>query len=141
MQVGGTKRVQSAINVTPLVDVALVLLIVYMVMVMMIRQGIQVDVPIANHAQNKSTEDMDRLTTISVDGNKDVYLDVKKVDSMEELERELVLAYRGHEGQPVIIKGANNLEYGEVLALMNACRQIGVAEVELMAKKEEQSGS
>jgi len=138
MQVGSQGKIQSAINVTPLVDVALVLLIVYMIITAMIRQGIQVDLPVADYAQKK-TENLDKLTTITIDENKDVYINVKKVENMEELERELVLAYRGREGQPVLIKGARNLEYGEVLSLMNACRQIGVAEVELMSKKEQKS--
>lgn len=143
MQVGGGSgpgKLQSSINVTPLVDVSLVLLIVYMVMTSMIRQGINVNVPIAQHATNKSTYDQDKLTTISINEKRELFLNMKRMDSMDELERELVLAYRGHEGQPVIIKGARNLEYGDVLSLMNSCRQIGVAEVELMAKKEDKEG-
>jgi biopolymer transport protein TolR len=140
MQVGpgsGPGKIQSGINVTPLVDVSLVLLIVYMVMTAMIRQGISVDVPVAQSATNKSTESQDKLTTISINEKKELYLNMKQMDNMDQLERELVMAYRGHEGQSVIIKGAKNLEYGDVLSLMNACRQVGVAEVELMAKKED----
>jgi biopolymer transport protein TolR len=133
-------KVQAAINVTPLVDVSLVLLIVYMVMTAMIRQGINVDTPVARSATNKSTSGQDKLTTISIKDNRELFLNMKAMANLDQLERELVLAYRGHEGQPVIIKGARNLEYGEVKALMDACRQIGVAEVELMAKKEDTEG-
>ncbi|MEW6754962.1 MAG: biopolymer transporter ExbD [Candidatus Latescibacterota bacterium] len=139
-QNGGSGKIQSGINVTPLVDVSLVLLIVYMVMTAMIRQGINVETPIARYAVNKSTSNQDKLTTIAIKENHELYLNMKQMESLDELERELVMAYRGHEGQPVIIKGARNLEYGEVKSLMDACRQIGVAEVELMAKKEEKAG-
>jgi len=79
MQVGSQGKIQSAINVTPLVDVALVLLIVYMIITAMIRQGIQVDLPVADYAQKK-TENLDKLTTITIDENKDVYINVKKVE-------------------------------------------------------------
>lgn len=137
MQAGpsGPGKIQSGINVTPLVDVALVLLIVYMVMTAMIRQGVNVDTPIARSAVNKSTGNQDKLTTISIKDNRELYLNMKPMANLDQLQSELVLAYRGHEGQPVIIKGSRNLEYGEVKQLMDACRQIGVAEVELMAKK------
>jgi len=132
---GGAGKVQSGINVTPLVDVSLVLLIVYMVMTAMIRQGITVDTPVARNATNKSTSAQDKLTTISIKEDRTLYVNMKPLPSLDEVGRELVLAYRGHEGQPVIIKGARNLTYGEIKALMDACRQVGVAEVELMAKK------
>lgn len=138
MQAGsgsGPGKLQSGINVTPLVDVALVLLITYMVITAMIRQGINVEVPLAQHATNRSTGDQDKLTTIAINDQKAMFLNMKPVADLNQLERELMLAYRGHEGQPLILKGARNLEYGDILGLMNVCRQIGVAEVELMAKK------
>lgn len=137
---GGPGKIQSGINVTPLVDVTLVLLIVYMVMTSMIRQGISVEVPIAAHATNRSTGDQDKLTTVAINQDKAIFLNMKPMADVAQLERELMLAYRGHEGQPVILKGARNLEYGDILSLMNACRQIGVAEVELMAKKADSEG-
>lgn len=143
MQVGsgGPGKVQSGINVTPLVDVALVLLITYMVMTAMIRQGVTVEVPIAQHATNRSTGDQDKLTTVAINDQRAIFLNMKPMSDLAQLERELLLAYRGHEGQPVILKGARNLEYGDILSLMNTCRQVGVAEVELMAKKaDEQEG-
>jgi biopolymer transport protein TolR len=131
----GPGKIQSGINVTPLVDVALVLLITYMVITAMIRQGVNVEVPIAAHATNRSTADQDKLTTVAINEEKAIFLNLKPMADVAQLERELMLAYRGHEGQPVILKGAKNLEYGDILSLMNTCRQIGVAEVELMAKK------
>ncbi len=142
MQVGsgGPGKVQSGINVTPLVDVALVLLITYMVMTAMIRQGVSVEVPIAQHATNRSTGDQDKLTTVAINEERAIFLNMKPMSDLAQLERELLLAYRGHEGQPVILKGARNLEYGDILSLMNTCRQVGVAEVELMAKKADQEG-
>ena len=138
MQTGGKglKKVNASINVTPLVDVSLVLLIVYMVMTSMIRQGIKIEVPAANHADNISQENQDRLITISITEDKQLYFNMKNVASMDDLERQLLAAYQGHENQPIIIKGARNLEYGDILYLMNMCRQMGAAEIKLVAKKD-----
>ena len=141
MQVGpGKGRVNAEINITPLVDVTLVLLIVYMVMVAMIRQGIPVPLPDANHAQTTSLENQDKVVTVSLNENKEVFVNHKQV-SLANLDRELAIAYQGHEGQPVLIKGAKTLTYGEVLQLMNTCRQLGIAGVDLVAKKGEAGSS
>ena len=52
---------------------------------------------------------------------------------------EIMHARRGKEDVPVVIKGDRVLEYGEVLQLMYACRKVGVAEIELIAKKSDGS--
>lgn len=140
MQVNVGGGVKATINITPLADVCLVLLIVFMMMTAMIRQGVSVKLPVARYARTVSTESQDKLITVSVTDQKELYLNMKLMENVDQLERELVLAYRGREGQPVVIKGAQELEYGEVLSLMNVARQLGVAEVELVAKKEKEEG-
>lgn len=135
MQVGGAKgEVSAAINITPLVDVMLVLLIVYMVMVAMIRQGVPLDLPDALNARTTSLDNQDKIITLSLNENKEVFVNLKQVE-ISNLDRELAIAYQGREGQPVLIKGAKSLLYGDVLQLMNTCRQLGIAGVELVAKK------
>ena len=135
MQVAGGKGdISAAINITPLVDVMLVLLIVYMVMVAMIRQGVPLDLPDALNARTTSLENQDKIITLSLNEDKEVFVNLKQVD-IANLDRELAIAYQGREGQPVLIKGAKTLLYGDVLQLMNTCRQLGIAGVELVAKK------
>ena len=138
MQTGSGKgEISAAINITPLVDVMLVLLIVYMVMVAMIRQGVPVQLPDALNARTTSLENQDKIITLSLNENKEVFVNLKQVD-IANLDRELAIAYQGREGQPVLIKGSKSLLYGDVLQLMNTCRQLGIAGVELVAKKEVQ---
>jgi len=135
MQVSGGKGdISAAINITPLVDVMLVLLIVYMVMVAMIRQGVPLDLPDAINARTTSLENQDKIITLSLNEEKEVFVNLKQVE-LANLDRELAIAYQGREGQPVLIKGAKTLLYGDVLQLMNTCRQLGIAGVELVAKK------
>ncbi len=135
MQVGSGKGdVSAAINITPWVDVMLVLLIVYMVMVAMIRQGVPLDLPDALNARTTSLDNQDKIITLSLNEDKEVFVNLKQVE-ISNLDRELAIAYQGREGQPVLIKGAKSLLYGDVLQLMNTCRQLGIAGVELVAKK------
>lgn len=135
MQVSGGKGdISAAINITPLVDVMLVLLIVYMVMVAMIRQGVPLDLPDAINARTTSLENQDKIITLSLNEEKEVFVNLKQVE-LANLDRELAIAYQGREGQPVLIKGAKTLLYGDVLQLMNTCRQLGIAGIELVAKK------
>ncbi|MBI2504313.1 MAG: biopolymer transporter ExbD [Candidatus Latescibacteria bacterium] len=141
MQVDTKKgAISAAINITPLVDVMLVLLIVYMVMVAMIRQGVPVLLPDALNARTTSLENQDKVITLSLNENKEVFVNLKQVD-IAYLDRELAIAYQGREGQPVLIKGAKSLLYGDVLQLMNTCRLLGIAGVELVAKKGEVTGT
>ena len=137
MQVDSAKKggIDAGINVTPLVDVMLVLLIVYMVMVAMIRQGVPVELPDALNARTTSLDNQDKVVTLSLNEKKEAFVNLKQVD-IANLDRELAIAYQGREGQPVLIKGAKGLVYGDVLQLMNVCRQLGIAGVELVAKKE-----
>lgn len=125
------------IDVTPLVNVALILLIVFMVVTPMMREGIQVALPPAEHGQD-SSRDQEAKVVLAIRGDGDVYVDLKRVDLVN-LEAELAHARRGKEDVPVVIKGDRALEYGEVLQLMHACRKVGVSEVELMAKKSDGS--
>jgi len=116
------------------VTIALVLLIMFMVLTPMIREGIVVETPEAKHSEQASeAAEKDVVLSLKADGA--LYVNLRRV-SWSTLERELALTYRGREGRPIIIKGERSLEYKEVIQLMQACRNVGVPGVDLVAKKE-----
>lgn len=119
-------------DVTPIVNVALVLLIVFMVVTPMIREGIEVETPEAEAIEQLSEAEQSVVLAVQADGS--MYVNLKPVQP-NTLETELALAYRGHEGKPVVIKGAQNLPYKEILALMDICKGIGAPAVDLVARK------
>lgn len=125
------------IDVTPLVNVALILLIVFMVVTPMMREGIQVTLPPAEHGVDSSRDQEDKVV-LAIRGDGEIYVNLKQV-ALANLDAELAYARRGKEDVPVIVKGDRVLEYGDVLQLMQACKKAGVAEVELMAKKSDGS--
>ena len=127
------KRPKAMPDITPIVNVALVLLIVFMVIMPMVREGIEVDTPQADHVE-KLTENAENLVVLSIREDGALYVNLNAVDKFG-LKQELALAYRGQEGNPIIIKGAKNLPYREILELMEICQAVGAPAVDLMAKK------
>jgi biopolymer transport protein ExbD len=127
-------RASAMPDITPVVNVALVLLIIFMVVMPMVREGIEVETPRAR-TPAQLDEAAERLVVVSVQSDGALYVNLNRVDKST-LKDELALAYRGQEGSPVIIKGAQNLPYSEILALMEVCQGIGAPGVDLMARKE-----
>ena len=121
------------LDITPLVNVSLILLIVFMVVTPMIREGIEVRLPPAEHGVD-SGQATDDYVTITIDEDRNFYVDLKAVSSSD-LERELALAYRGREDRSIVVKGDEVLEYGDVLRVIQACRRVGAIDVDLIAKK------
>ena len=129
------RRISAFPDITPIVNVALVLLIVFMVLTPMIREGILVETPKAKHSV-EAAEAAERDVILSLKADGSLYVNLKRV-SWNTLETELALAYRGKEGRAILIKGEQSLQYEEVIQLMQACRNVGAPGVDLVAKKEE----
>src|SRR6266436_1757016 len=108
MQAGGGGGLQSEINVTPMVDVMLVLLIIFMVVTPFLQQGINVAIP---------------------RGMKNLNLD----DLKSQVEK--ALANKKEEDKIVYIKSGVEVSYGEVVKVINAVREKGVDKIGLVADK------
>ena len=127
------ERTNAMPDVTPIVNVALVLLVVFMVVMPMIREGIEVETPKADHS-DQLAESAEQLVIVSIKEDGTCYVNLNQVDRTQ-LKQVLALAYRGQEGKSIIIKGARNLDYREILELMEICQHIGAPSVDLLAKK------
>ncbi|MBT3343316.1 MAG: hypothetical protein HN712_14100 [Gemmatimonadetes bacterium] len=121
-------------DITPIVNVALVLLIIFMIVTPMIREGVEVVTPQAEAITALSEQDQSVVLAIQGDGT--IYVNLKSVDRMS-VESELALAYRGQEGRPIVLKGAENLPYRDILSLMDACKVIGAPSVDLVGSRVE----
>ena len=82
--VGGNNRFVSEINVTPFVDVMLVLLIIFMVATPMMSQGLEVDLPQTKQVEVLPTENDNMMLTVRHDGK--IFLDEYEVQTMDDLE-------------------------------------------------------
>jgi biopolymer transport protein ExbD len=109
MNLGGGGGIKSDINVTPLVDVMLVLLIIMMIVAPLLQQGVPVTLPLAaNSSEKPETQDQ---TVVTIDRNKDVYLNGKAV-AAGQMETRIKEILEDKSDKIVIIKADEDVEYG-----------------------------
>jgi len=129
MRAAGRSVLNSDINVTPLVDVCLVLLIIFMVITPVIVTGVPVQLPTAGTAEPLPQQPLQ----ISVMADGTLFIG-KTVAHFEEAEA--VLARVRAEGdRPIVIQADKSLNYGKVLAVLDRCRKAGFTKVGLAARK------
>jgi len=116
--------VMGEINVTPLVDVVLVLLLVFMVTAPMMSRAIPMSLPVASQVQN---EPIDRITVqLSADGR--IYIGdrlVLRADLVEQLKARL----QGMGEKVVYVRADESLRYGKVIEIVDAVRQAGAEQI------------
>ena len=127
----------SDINVTPLVDVCLVLLIIFMVVTPMLQKGVPVNLPVTNEPDK--TPDTEKQLQISVKADGSVYVgpNVVRKDQVEATLKEV------HERTPdreIAVKGDRLVKYGDVLDVLKACREVGFNDVGLIADAKKPGG-
>ena len=133
MDLGGAKAgVKSDINVTPLVDVMLVLLIIMMLIAPMLQQGVSLRLPTASNTVDKP-ESQDQ-TVISIAANKEVYLNAKPIREVD-LAQKVTDILDGKTEKIVLIKADEEVEYGAVMGVMDQLRQAAIEDVGLITEK------
>ena len=137
MDLGGAKGgVKSDINVTPLVDVMLVLLIIMMLVAPLLQQGITVTLPKASNSVDKP--ETRGQTTIAISVDKHVYLNAKEVPNPNEnlgiAVKEIIEGKKSDE-KVVFIKADQAVDYGSVMAAMDQLRAAGIEDMGLITEK------
>jgi biopolymer transport protein TolR len=135
MSVGGSKGGPMAdINVTPMADVMIVLLIIFMVITPMLQKGVDVKLPQAGNIQER--KDQPKIPVVAVRKDTTVYLGSQRLDNQASLLpmlREMVRDMA--EGTRMIyLKADVDLPYSEVMKIMDLAREAGVEEVALIAE-------
>lgn len=129
----GRKRLVSEINVTPLVDVMLVLLIIFMVTAPMMTQGIDVDLP---ETTSKSLRQEEKPIVITI--NKVGELSINSIPLVRALMvQELEKQYTANKDQPIFIKADKNVPYGHVVTVMEDIKSVGFDKVGMITKPPE----
>jgi biopolymer transport protein TolR len=120
----------SGINVTPLVDVMLVLLVIFMVTAPMMQQGVAVDLPNATGAALPQ-EDATFVVTVTVDGR--LYLNDTQQDLATLTER--LLAIREEKPAMVVyLRADNDSSYGNVVSVMAALKRAGIEKLGMITE-------
>ena len=138
MDVGGAKGgVKADINVTPLVDVMLVLLIIMMLVAPMLQQGVSVKLPMADNTTDKP--EVQGQTIIAVAKDKRIYLNARQVTEAE-LGTRVNEYLESKKDKVVIIKADEEVEYGAVMAAMDGLRQAGIEDIGLITERRRAPG-
>ena len=125
---GSGRRPMSEINVTPFVDVMLVLLIIFMVTAPLLTAGVPIDLPDSRAAQLPSDR---QQVTISIDEAGYVYIDDAAVE-LGGLPQALESIPRSGEGPDITLRADRALDYGRVMAVMGELNRAGLNRISLI---------
>jgi len=126
----GNRRYMAQINVTPLVDVMLVLLIIFMVTAPMMTSGIDVNLPKVE-AASVSSEEEPLVVTIAKDGR--VYIGDKAFERFE-IRTQIEILTAAKDSRLVLLRADDTVPYGAVLAVMAEIRKAGIEKVGMMTE-------
>jgi biopolymer transport protein TolR len=129
---GREHRPLSEINVTPLVDVMLVLLIIFMVTAPMMQQGLDVDLP-ETTTQPMHLKDNSLVLTVKKDGT---VLVANAVVPVQELEEKLKAILEGRESDDIFLRADKEAPYGAVVKVMAAARAGGAKALGVVTEPE-----
>ena len=125
--------VRAEINVTSLVDVAFILLIIFMITAPILQGGVEIEIPRAPAAPLRASEGI----VITIDRTGQIYLDDTPV-TMEEFDASVVQVIKRRDPETVYVKGDANVAYGVVLKVIGKLKEAAIESVSLVAEPEEE---
>ena len=131
----GDSKVTSDINVTPMADVMLVLLIIFMITTPLLQEGIAVNKAKAKNAQEAPEVEGKEVTTVTVTRSQEIYINdlaVPREDLLEELTLRAALAPE----KPLFVKSDVAAPYGTIVTIVNHARDAGVERIGLLVDRE-----
>ena len=119
----------SEINVTPFVDIMLVLLIIFMVAAPLLSVGIEVDLP---NTQAKPLEtERERPLTLTLDGTSNLFINEVKIEKSE-LRSKLLAIKKERESDEIYLRASKDIEYQNVAAILALVSNIGYSQISLV---------
>ena len=123
----------SEINVTPFVDIMLVLLIIFMVAAPLLSVGIEVDLP---NTQAKPLEtEKERPLTLTLDGESNLFINEVKIEKSE-LRSKLLAIKKERESDEIYLRASKDIEYQNVAAILALVSDIGYSQISLVTDVE-----
>jgi len=133
LNTGGSNKVKPNINVTPLVDVVLVLLIIFMLVIPNMQEGVPVELFKAKNAE-KDNEDVEAIavTVAQAKAGDGVQYYVGDAEfSRDGLVAELARLHAAEPNKPLLFRGDARLDYGKIRPVFHECQNLGFAYIQL----------
>jgi biopolymer transport protein TolR len=140
---GGSGDFNSEINVTPMVDIMLVLLIIFMVVTPMLQHGVTVNLPkdLNNPEEDpRIVKDTSIVISIPEDGQYFIGKDKISKDLLKDKVQKMLDLIKKEEDKVVYIKSGTGVSYGDVVTVINEVRALGVDKIGLVADKKKGGG-
>jgi biopolymer transport protein TolR len=131
---GGDRKLMSEINVTPLVDVMLVLLIIFMVAAPMMMQGMDVQLP---QTQAKTIPSQEERLVITLNKKQEIFINEYRV-SRGELQEKLKILYENKKEGEVFLRADRSLPYGFVVQIMSDIKNSGIEKLGMVTEPGEE---
>jgi biopolymer transport protein TolR len=138
MNLGGGGGVKSDINVTPLVDVMLVLLIIMMIVAPLLQQGVAVTLPVATNTSEKP--ETQEQTVVAITADKRFFVNAVQVQQ-QDLGRRIEQLLEEKKEKIVIIKADEDVEYGAVMEAMDTLRAAGIEDMGLITETRQRAAT
>ena len=119
----------SEINVTPFVDIMLVLLIIFMVAAPLLSVGIEVDLP--NTKAKPLAIEKERPLTLTLDGDDNIFINEVKIN-IEELRPKLLAIKKERETDEIYLRASKDMEYQKVASILALVSNIGYSQISLV---------
>ena len=133
---GGSARgeVTSEINVTPMADVMLVLLIIFMVITPMLQKGVSVDMAKTNNPSEMTEADKEDSILVAISRDGKYYLNQDRI-SVDDLTEKVTTALTNRADKTIFVKGDYRAKYGDVVKVVDNLRAAGVDKIGLLTEK------
>ena len=134
ISVGGTKNVMVDINITPLIDVLLVLIIIFMVITPLTPKGLDTLVPQPNPNAEENLEVLSRTIVVSIDAARRITINQDPVD-IRDLGLRLEDIFKTRSERVMFVKGDPTLPFGEVARVIDISKGAGIDKIGLILKE------
>ncbi len=130
MHTGDNKKMMSDINVTPFVDVMLVLLIIFMVTAPMMMQGVEVNLPKTETRRIKSQEDPLILT---INKKKEIFIETHRI-KLDDLEKKALRIFANRREKEILLRADKDVRYGFVIKVVSRIKKAGIEKLGLVTE-------
>jgi len=130
MHTGDNKKMMSDINVTPFVDVMLVLLIIFMVTAPMMMQGVEVNLPKTETRRIKSQEDPLILT---INKKKEIFIETHRI-KLDDLEKKAVRIFANRREKEILLRADKDVPYGFVIKVVSRIKKAGIEKLGMVTE-------
>ena len=125
-----SKKMMSDINVTPFVDVMLVLLIIFMVTAPMMMQGVEVNLPQTTTKRIKSQEDPLILT---ITKKKEIFIETHRI-KLDDLENKALKIFENRRDKEILLKADKDVAYGFVIQVVSRIKNAGIEKLGMVTE-------